>query len=256
MNTGFWVVLLCGLAFCVVGCKSMEPVPASPSLDGSSWVLSSLPGRTLVADSTPTAQFEAGRVAGSDGCNRYSMPYQLSDSQIRIGPVGPSTRMACPESTMEQAEAFISALIAARSVRQNDGGLELLDASNVVLARFAKQSQSLAGTSWTVTNVNNGRQAVVGVVTGSVLTIAFDEVGRAHGTTGCNQFTAAYTTEGNALRFSKVATTRRACADPALDEQEKAFLRAIESVTSIRFEGDRLDLLDRDGAMAILLIRD
>jgi heat shock protein HslJ len=46
-----------------------------------------------------------------------------------------------------------------------------------------------------------------------------------------------------------------ACADPAVDEQEQAFLRALESVATLSFEGDRLDMRDADGALAIILKR-
>jgi heat shock protein HslJ len=53
-----------------------------------------------------------------------------------------------------------------------------------------------------------------------------------------------------------VASTRRACAEPALAEQEQAFLRALESVATMAFEGDRLDLRTSDGALAIILIRE
>jgi len=69
--TGLGLSVVLGLA----GCASMNTTTESPSLDGSAWVLASLPGRSLVPDATPTARFEGGRVAGSDGCNRYSMPF-------------------------------------------------------------------------------------------------------------------------------------------------------------------------------------
>ena len=174
---------------------------------------------------------------------------------IEIGPLGPSTQMACPESTMAQAKAFTTALRTARSFRRGAGTLELLDANGAVVATLAAQASSLAGTSWSVVNINNGRQAVVSMVSGSTVTMAFDTAGRVSGTTGCNQYTAAYRAEGDTLRFSSVAATRMACADPAVDEQEQAFLRALESVATLGFEGDRLVLRDKDGAMAIVLER-
>jgi len=174
---------------------------------------------------------------------------------IEIGPLGPSTQMACAESTMAQAKAFTTALRTARSFRRGAGTLELLDANGAVVATLAAQASSLAGTSWSVVNINNGRQAVVSMVSGSTVTMAFDTAGRVSGTTGCNQYTAAYRAEGDTLRFSSVAATRMACADPAVDEQEQAFLRALESVATLGFEGDRLVLRDKDGAMAIVLDR-
>jgi len=251
-----WVAgLSLSVALGLAGCAARNPATESPSLEGSAWVLASLPGRSLVPDATPTARFEGGRVAGSDGCNRYSMPFTAHGSMIEIGPMGPSTQMACPESTMAQAEAFTTALRTARSFRRGAGTLELLDVKGVIVVTFAAQANSLAGTSWSVVNINNGRQAVVGMVSGSTVTMAFDTAGRVSGTTGCNQYTAAYRAEGDTLRLSSVAATRMACADPAVDEQEQAFLRALKSVATLGFEGDHLVLRQKDGAMAIVLER-
>lgn len=237
------------------GCAGTMAADEPPPLDGSAWVLASLPGRSLVPDTTPTAQFEAGRVAGSDGCNRYAMPFTVEGSAIRIGPVGPSTRMACPEITTAQAEAFTAALITARRFRLGDGTLELLDETGGVLVTLATQVQSLADTSWRVVNINNGRQAVVGMVSDSTVTMEFDDEGRVSGDTGCNRYTASYRTAGDALEFSSVATTRRACPDPSLADQEQAFLRALASVATLSFEGDRLDLRQTNGELGIILAR-
>lgn len=248
---GLSVLLTLGLA----GCSTTNTATESTSLEGSAWVLASLPGRSLVADATPTARFKDGRVAGSDGCNRYSMPFTVQGSRIEIGPIGPASLMACPESTMEQAEAFKSALRTARSFRSGAGTLELLDANGALLATFAAQASTLAGTSWNVMNINNGRQAVVSIVSGSTVTMAFDTTGRVSGTTGCNPYSGAYRVEGGTLRFSAVAAGRRACADPEVDAQEQAFLRAMESVATMDFEGDRLDLREEDGALAMVLVR-
>lgn len=157
---------------------------------------------------------------------------------------------------MAQAEAFTGALVSARSFRWSDGTLDLLHANGSVTATLVSQAQSLAGTSWNVININNGREAVVGIVSDATLTMEFDAGGRVSGDTGCNRFTGAYRAEGDTLRISSVASTRRACPDPALAEQEQAFLRALESVATMAFEGDRLDLRTPDGALAVILIRE
>lgn len=122
-------------------------------------------------------------------------------------------------------------------------------------ATFVSQVSSLGGTSWTVVNINNGRQAVVGVVADTALTMEFDAEGGVSGTTGCNRYSGAYQAEGETLRISSVATTRRACPDDATAEQERAFVRAMETVATMSFEGDRLDLRDGEGALALILVR-
>jgi heat shock protein HslJ len=251
-----WIIGL-GLAGAMglAGCASTKTATEPPSLDGSSWVLASLPGRSLVPDATPTARFGGGHVAGTDGCNRYAMPFTVQGSEIRIGPKGPSTLMACPEVTMAQAEAFTSALTGARGFRHGEGTLDLLDAHGTAVATLVTQAHALPGTSWNVVNINNGRQAVVGLAADSTLTMAFDTAGGVSGSTGCNRYTAAYRAEGDTLHLSSVAATRLACADEALAEQERAFLSALESVATLSFEGDRLDLRGPDGALAVILER-
>ncbi len=63
----------------------------------------------------------------------------------------------------------------------------------------------------------------------SHLTITLGEDGRAYGTGGCNHWFASYTLDGDKLSFGKVGSTRKMCA-PALMEQEKRFLQALETV--------------------------
>ncbi|KAF0865315.1 META domain-containing protein [Pseudomonas sp. LD120] len=63
----------------------------------------------------------------------------------------------------------------------------------------------------------------------SHLTITLDEDGRAYGNAGCNHWFAPYTLDGAKLSFGKVGSTRKLCA-PALMEQERRFIQALEAV--------------------------
>ena len=236
------------------GCESMTAGAEPPPLDGTAWVLSSLPGRTLLAGPRATAQFEAGRVQGSDGCNRFTAPYTTKGSAIQVGQ-GASTQMACPPETMQQAAAFMAALSGAKSYRINNGALQLLAADGAVLSSFAKQSQSLAGTAWHATGINNGRQAVVSLVAGSSVTMEFAADGKVSGTAGCNRYTASYQADGRKLRFGPAAATRKMCVAAGVMEQEQAFLKALETVATMHMEGDRLDLRTADDALAVALTR-
>lgn len=253
----FWIATmgLCG-TIGLSSCASMKPAAATPTLDGSAWVLSSLPGQNLVSNATATARFEDGRISGSDGCNRYSMPFTVNGPAIQIGPRGPSTLMACAEETMAQAETFLAALISTRSLRYGAETIDLLNGDGAVVATLMAQAKALADVSWNVININNG-QAIVGVMSGTPVTMVFDDDGRVSGMAGCNQYTAEYRGGGgDALLFSHVAATRMACPDPAVMDQEAAFLRALELVTTLRFESNRIDFLRKDGSIAIILVRD
>ena len=251
---GGWAALL---AACVLlaGCAGMAAGDA-PELDGTAWVLSSLGGRPVAGDAAATARFEGGRVQGSDGCNRYTIPYERGGAALKFGSRGASTMMACPPDRMQQAQAFTAALTATRSYRVEGGRLHLLGADGAVLASFAAQPQSLAGTNWKVTGFNNGRQAVVSTITGTELTLAFSNDGRYSGSAGCNNFNGAFTVQGAKVGFGPAAATRRMCAQPAgVMEQEQQYLKALQSAATASFEGERLELRTADGALAATLTR-
>jgi heat shock protein HslJ len=237
------------------GCSSVQQNAEPPSLDGTAWVLSGLPGRTLLPGRPATLQFHAGKAQGSDGCNRFTASYASKAATLEVSP-GAMTMMACPEDVTQQANAFMAALTGAKRYRVGAGKLELLDAEGAVLATLAKQVSELAGTSWKATGINNGKGGVVSVTTGSTVSLAFGADGKASGSAGCNRFTAGYTAEGSSLRFAPAAVTRMMCPQEGVMEQEAAFLKALESVTTSRVEADRLELRTADGALAATFMRE
>ena len=76
---------------------------------------------------------------------------------------------------------------------------------------------------------------------------------RVHGYTGCNTMGGAFTRDGDALRFGKVAMTRRACAEADGNALESAFTTALDAVRSYRIVGDVLELRDAAGALVMRL---
>ncbi|HWK88694.1 MAG TPA: META domain-containing protein [Longimicrobium sp.] len=100
-------------------------------------------------------------------------------------------------------------------------------------------SSPLAGTSWRLVELN-GQPPVAG---GDTLTLVFaaDEP-RVSGYGGCNQFNGPYAQNGASLRFGPLASTRRACLEPALNTQETAYFQALESTTRYAIEGGQLVL--------------
>lgn len=239
----------------LLGCTNMDASTDAPDLNSTAWVLSALPGLALQPDSVATLRLEGGHAQGTDGCNRYTAPYTVTGSKLEVGPRGVSTQMACPPAVMQQADAFMSALLRATTYRVVDAQLRLLGADGAVVATFASQSQSLAGTSWRATGINNGKAAVVSVVRDSIVSMDFAADGKVSGSAGCNQYTATYQLSGSALQFSAAAATRKMCAAPGVMEQEQQFLKALESVATTRIEADRLELRTAQGALALTLAR-
>ena len=244
------------LAGLLSACAAVSPAAENPPLDGTAWVLASLSARTPEPGTIVTLRFEHGRAGGVDGCNRYVTSYTAEGATLRLLANGASTQMACPRPVMLQAVAYMQTLADTYAYKVVDGKLHLLGADGALLATFAPQVQDVAGTEWRVTGYNNGRQAVVGVLEGTTLTMAFAADGKVSGSAGCNDYMGTYAQSGESLKFGPSATTRRMCAQPAgVMEQEQAFLKSLQMVASARQEGNRLELRSVDGALAVALAR-
>ncbi len=107
-----------------------------------------------------------------------------------------------------------------------------------------------------MTNYNNGRQAVVGVLADTTLSLEFGDDGRVTGSAGCNRFTGTYTVSGSDVTISGVAATRKMCVTPEkIMEQEAAFLKALTMGTRARIDGARLELRSAEDALALSATR-
>ena len=242
------------VAFCALLWPAMTAFAQPPGLDGTAWTLSALPGMPVVPGAT--LRFESGRIGGSDGCNTFRGPYASEGDSLRV--TGPliSTQRACPPALMAQADAVQTALTRVRAVRRAAGTLVLLDETGAELATYAEQSQEVAGTAWTVTGYNNGKQAVVSVLAGTTLTLDFGADGRVTGTAGCNRFTGTYTVTGTDVAIAGVAATRKICVEPEnVMEQEAAYLKALTMGTRARIDGSRLEIRTADGALTVSATR-
>jgi heat shock protein HslJ len=250
-------LLLLGLAALpFVAGPAAAPTRVVSKLDGTMWTLSTLAASTPAGHTRVTLEFEAGRIQGTDGCNQYSGPYSTLGASLQIGPDVISTQMACPAEVMQLAGSYMNVLLAVKSYRVNGAELQLMGAASKVVATFAAQSQSLAG-AWRVTGINNGRQAIVSVLQGSRPTLEFSPTGAISGFGGCNHYSATYTLTHNTLSLTPPVSTRKSCAQPAgVMEQEHDLLQALQSVSELRQQANRLELRRADGALALSLTRD
>jgi len=269
---GMGLALLASIwSLSLTACSSPRPTPvaigSTPALENTAWVLADLrssapalgtglQARYPVTPGTEaTLAFAQGRASGSDGCNRFTVPFATKDGELTWSAKPASTRMACSPEAMERGDAFMSALTGASGYRVLDGNLQLLAPDGTVRATFTPQARSLAGTAWRAQAINNGKGGVVSLVADSTVTLEFGADGQASGSAGCNRFTAAYRADGESLRFQSAAATRRMCAAEGLMEQEQAFLNALNSVALARREGERLELRTAGGALAAILER-
>jgi heat shock protein HslJ len=229
----------------------------SKALTGRVWVLAALLGRQPVRGSEITSAFTtAGKVSGSAGCNHYSGTYTSSGSTIRISAPLASTRKVCTHEVDVQEKSFLKTLASARRFSVNGVKLTLKTAAGKAILTYKAQSQQLAGTSWTVLAFNNGKQAVVSVLGGTMLTAEFEKGGTLTGSAGCNDYNAPYQATAPKISIGAVASTRKHCADPeGVMDQESQYLAALQSAATYRVEGTRLEIRTAAGSLAAELQR-
>lgn len=227
---------------------------AGMTLESTQWKLDTYrdsTGATVNAlpDSETTATFQEGQVAGNAGCNNYFGTYELDGDNLTVT-VGGSTMMACePEQLMTQERDFLAALDTAATYQIVDNQLQIADASGETVLTFSELTpMPLTGTTWLLTAYNNGREAVVSVLTDTEITAVFGDDGRITGSAGCNTYQAPYeAVDGSSITIGPAATTRKFCAEPAgVMEQEAEYLAALETATTYQIQGDSLELRNAD----------
>ena len=99
-----------------------------------------------------------------------------------------------------------------------------------VTAAAPPEPVSLLGTAWRLESLGNGK-----LQAGTQPSLEFPTEGRAGGNGSCNRFNGIVIVAGDAIKFSGLATTRKACAE-AVMKQEESYLAALRD--AVRFEAD------------------
>ena len=234
---------------CRVPVSSNATTPASVAIEGPTWRLTALgdhsPGVAETQMRPVTARFEGGRISGFSGCNQYMGGYTLNRDSVVIGPLA-GALMACSEARMALEKAVMGALTGTLRYAITGDRLTLTPASGMPLAFQSEPAPTLQGVNWNVTAFNNGRHAVVSAMLGTTLSMTFDK-GMVQGSSGCNTYRAAYTSEENHLSIGPAVTTRKVCPAEGLMQQEREFLAALESVKLWAISGGTLDIHRADG---------
>jgi len=250
------VTLLAIVLLAVAACQPIYPPTLGVDLAGTSWVLSSLDGDLPLPGTSVTLDFGAdGSVSGSDGCNQFSTTFTQDADSLTINQPTASTMMACAEPIMDQAAAYATALAETTNFSATQRQLTL-KTGDQILATFVIITQDLAGTEWEVIAYNNGREAVVGLLTGTEISADFGEEGELSGNAGCNQYFGGFSVDDNAIEIGPVGATLRFCDDPpGVMEQESEYLAALESAATFSIRGNLLEMRTADDAIAVMMTR-
>ena len=223
---------------------------SSAALPGTKWELTSLNGNAPVIGTSVTLFFgNDDMVGGNASCNTYSGSYKVSGSNLTFGPMM-STMMACEPSIMDQEQAYLKSLGDTKSYEATAEKLTLKDGSGNTLAVFAPyKPASLAGT-WQAIGINNGKQAVVSVVNGTTITAIFGADGSLSGNGGCNSYNSTYKVDGDKITIGPVSSTRMACEQDVMD-QEQAYFAALANSSTFTLGKGALELRSADGALQV-----
>jgi heat shock protein HslJ len=163
---------------------------------------------------------------------------------------GPVTKKACAPELTAQEDAVLAAFPKVATFTANET-LELLSADGIALMDYEPGTAGLAGTSWTATGINNGKEAVVAQAGVETVTIEFGSDGTVSGMSGCNNYNGDFTeTPPDGLTFGTLASTMKLC-DDAINQIEQEYLAALAKVTTYQIDGSTLTVRDADGATQV-----
>lgn len=112
--------------------------------------------------------------------------------------------------------------------------------------KLPKVEPTLDG-SWQLVELTGFEYSLEGAKGNPVLIVKLDDK-TYNGHTGCNSMSGTLLDTKSGIRFSDALMTRMACSDEGL---EQAYLMALRSFTSYRFEDSRLVLMDNDKTLAV-----
>jgi heat shock protein HslJ len=228
------------------------------TLEDTRWKLSEYRNESgelqpVISDTVINAQFAAGKVSGSAGCNRYFGGYTSGQqNQLVIDGRMGATQMACVQPVAAQERRYL-ALLSSVNSREISGGMLLLldEQGQLVLKYSAESSLTLENTSWQATGINNGRGGVVSSATTTQVIAMFAD-GKVSGSSGCNNYSASYEISNSLITIGPVMTSRQQCAEPeGIMAQEQEFLQALAAATHYTLTADRLELRDSKGSLQV-----
>ncbi len=243
------VLTVLAMAGLLVACTSVVPATPTPTIKGTSWLVTSIQGTPVLAGAQPIIDFGGDlTVSGTTGCNRFTGGYTTSGSALAVGQVA-MTMMACTgPGVMEQETAFTQALAAASSFRGDTEQIEVLDKSGQVLLVLTPAppvpETPLLGTTWKLSGIM-ANEAVSSPVAGYDVTLVLTDgalAGKA-----CNTFRGQATITGTTIKVGPLMSTKMACANEAATAQETAVLMILEAATTLTQEGATLTLTAADG---------
>lgn len=231
---------------------------ANLPLEYTLWTLTAMNGTAVLSDTNITAVFtpgettDTGTIDGSSGCNTYSAGYTKDGKNLTIQPAA-TTRMYC-ETAMDTEQAYLQALQASTSYEIFVNQLVLTNPSGSLT--FTANRTPLTGALWSLVSlgdVSKPEQPVAGSAFSAQFTvIAGSPSGVLFGTTGCNEYTAAFTASTEEIKINLPASTQNKSCVPGLTDQEQQYFLALNNATTYHISGNTLTIPYDSGKQALV----
>lgn len=226
------------------------------ALGANPWALQSYGPTPTPAAAPATLAFQPlGALEGTTGCNTFSGSYTVDGSRLSLT-LGPMTLIGCTDPAVgAQEQAITLGLPGVTGFRIEGDQLVLTDDQGGTRFTYVVASSALGGTAWTITGLNNGRDAVEGTPPSAGPTLSFVADGQASAFGGCNQLTGTYVQgPANALTLSLSPTTANPCP-PENAQIEQQLLAALAKVTTADQRDGTITMRSADGAIQIVARR-
>jgi len=106
--------------------------------------------------------------------------------------------------------------------------------------------------SWRLLEFQTGDQR--DAADASETTLSFNpDLGKATGSSGCNQFSADYSLDGQKITIGTIGISRRLCVDPMIMAQEQRFLEFISAAQRLSLDDQQLTIQVSD-SRALLFV--
>jgi heat shock protein HslJ len=224
---------------------ALPPPPPTPSPEISFW-----------ADRTSITQGECATINWSVQNVQAVWVYPLGEPYHRFPRTGQGSERVCPSTTTtyEMRVLLRNGTTVFRQIPINV--LQPIAPPQPPPVAPPPAVDPLAGTRWTVTNFNNGRGAVVGLIAGTTISLDFDTAGRVSGRSGCNTYSAGYRASGNSLSVDRPSATSMICDKPeGVMLQEQQYLEALHSAATFQISGDQLQIRSGADELAVFATR-
>lgn len=238
------------LASCGQPSDLAQQIINTADLNKTEWILSSLNGQPLIANSNITLTFNDGNLGGYGGCNWYGSTYTATTGTLSIGGIG-GTQRGCdtPFGVLQQEATYYDALKQVAMYQVVNNRLEMKNRADEVGLVFTQKEQfamnpaDLVGTKWQLHAINQKP-----LLPNSTISLSFTGADTISGFAGCRGYTGTYEANGDNIRFPSIGMTETECdKGEAILVQEGQYTTDLSEATDYRLSKDQLEIFTAPG---------